>query len=791
MSLSNQWDALDYDVLDFPYNKIETPLSGEPRIVSGQNSYVTTGGKLVKRPGTRQLVPNDLQSLTGGRIDRLWGYETTGTNPYLFFIASVFIDTPGNPHWEIRTARRTTGRGVGAWTTPTAYRDINLSTLPHTAVVSGGLVYVKSYPASTSSEKLGTIILDGSGGSISVRPWGLLGPQTPARVFTAVTRLNGAISAAVTSIAVNNGGSPFPATPFVIQIGLEQINVTTVVANTFTVVTRGFNGTTATTHEDDDLVIYTGWSPSAHAVEVNYGWTYSYAYKTITGQISNRAPIETNPDKSPSFTGPFFDLIPKITVQGLADTTNIPKINIYRSTDGGGTFYFLEEITNTGAGNITYLDDSLESGTSGGTFSDPMPDAKLDKNNLATSLVSNSPPPAVLAPLVTGVDTPAAATPIVAFQSRLWYGIGNVLFFSAQEELNEGIPEESWPSGAQNGRNGNFYRFQYKITNLTETTDALYIFTSRTTYKLTGNNLETFSPATAFDNIGAPFGQPLAITRIAESVIFLSHDYRICVIENGRIEQISDPLGSDIIDQVNLRATFDLKYFCDRDKEWLIVSSYITTNTTVVSKQWVMDLKKSKLTNKPFWFTPWTIPASCSLVFRTGLDYAYQDFIVTPFLLVSGVVTTDVGFLDTLDIVGSDFLPKYSTDGGLTFIRSTPYTFDVTFHQMLVPAGNHVNKLRQPGATPNVYGVYIDRLTYDNDTDPEVFWYFDDLWTDPQPSNQPEPPARRAFSKGFKSLYYTINLASQHFSARITKEDSKELFEMLRFTVIWEPDGGS
>ena len=769
MSQNTQWDSLDYDVLNFPYNRIETEFSPEPRVFRGQNSYVTRGGKLAKRPGTVNLDTNN--TIAGGRIDRLWNYETLEASPSVFLVASVFTGT----YWELRY-KKMESTTVNAWATPTAYRDCNLSTRPHELCVSRGLAYIKGFPRSASSEKLGTIILDGTGGTMTVKPWGILGPDTPAAVTGAMTTLAGGITATDLSFNVVSAAG-FPATPFFIQIGFEQMKVTTVATNTFTV-TRGANGTTAVAHSARERVIYLNWNSSDHLIEVNFGWTYSYAYKSITGQVSNRADIQRNPDKLPSNTGPFFDLIPKITVQGHADTTNIPTICIYRTTDGGGTFYKLKEIPNTGAGAITYTDDSRASGAGGGTFKDPQPDSALDQFDIAPSRVSNSPPPAVLAPLETGVATPAASTPIVSFQARLWYAIGNILFFSAQEELNEGIPEESFPSGERNGRGGNFFRFQYPIVNLAETANALYVFTIQATYRLTGNNLETFNFTTAFENMGAPTGHPRAIARHGEAITFLTHDYRICQIEQDQIVQISDPLWTDLVDQLNQNSEFDLKYFGDLDKEWIIVSSHRKNNTTI-SGQWIFDIRKSRETRKPFWFTPWTLRSVASLSARASNASSQRRLIFAVYdeaTNASGLVR-----LDPTGRTGTDYF----------FGTSAGFTFNVEFHQMTVPAGNHVNGLRAPAATPTVYAVDIDRVLFTDDEDPDMYWYFDDLWTDPVQSPRTENPPRRPLSKGYKTLHYTIHQICQHFSVRISKINSTDLFELMRLTVVWNPDAGA
>ena len=105
--------------------------------------------------------------------------------------------------------------------------------------------------------------------------------------------------------------------------------------------------------------------------------------------------------------------------------------------------------------------------------------------------------------------------------------------------------------------------------------------------------------------------------------------------------------------------------------------------------------------------------------------------------------------------------------------------------------GMLMNALRVPGTTPTVYAAEVDRILFPGDFDPDFYWYFDDLWTDPIDSVRTENPPRRNLSKGYKTLLYTIHHACQHFSARISKLNSTELLEISRFTVIWDPDSGA
>lgn len=423
MSANTQWDNLQFNTLDLPYNRILGELSEERRFVRGNNMCVTLGGKLIRRPGTLNIANTSLSR----RIDRLWLYETLDTPPRVYLVASVYNSS--TTRWELYYIRLSDI--TPTWTLFTSTRDCNNSTRPHEMVVSRGLAYIKGFPSAASSEKLGTIIFDGSASGPRFMLWGLLGPTTPARVKGATTRLDDTLTDSTTVFDVVSS-SGFPATPFDVQVEDEQMTITNVAGVTWTA-TRGVNGTTAAAHDIDTLVLWRNWTASDHRVDVNITWRYTYAYKSLTGHISNRAPLETNPDKLPSSTGPFIDQCPTMTYEGHADTTNIPTIVFYRTQDGGGTFFKLKELSNPGSGSQEFRDDDLETGASGGTFNDPLPDDQLDAATPSTSLTSNSPPPTVLEPQVTGTDTPIASTPLASYQSRIWFGLGNVLFYSSQE----------------------------------------------------------------------------------------------------------------------------------------------------------------------------------------------------------------------------------------------------------------------------------------------------------------------------------------------------------------------
>ena len=771
MPFSSQLDCLTWNSLDFPYNTIERELSEEPRLVAGsENTVVTLGGKLAKRAGTVGL--SGTQNLpSGSRIDRLWVYETLQTPTHIFLVASVAIPQiptkillglPGpSTIWRLYYCNLSDSI---YWFLVPDLRGCNISLRAHEAAVSRGLLFVKSYPSGTA-DLLGSVILDGSTGTISTKPWGALGPTTPAAIVGTQTALTTDASSSTLTLDVTSTAD-FPVAPFNINIDYETLTVTAKTATTFTVI-RGAQGTIAASHLTGRKVFYLPWAASAHPVVVNRGWSYSSAFETITGNVTNRVAAQSNPDSLPSFTGPFLNLIPQVTLQGHTDTTNYPYIRVFRTTDGGGTYFQLERIANPGTATFTYYDDSLASSSG---FADPLPDSQLDASIIAPTLTSNSPPPSVAAPLTIGVDPVAASSPIAYFQGRFWYAIGNNLYYSGEEEITLGVPEECWPAGTL----GNFFRYQHPILNLQATTSALYVITVEDTHAITGNNRLTFNSNPIFQTIGAPYGHPRAITRYGESIAWLANDYRIVYASGSTLLSLSDELGTDLADAIAAGGEVDIKYWANLDKEYLVVLA--ANPTASLSRQWVFDIKKSSSDNngrRNFWYAPWSVPATCLASGRIT-DTSTSRALV--FANMNGTYP----FLATYDTTGAAGTDT-KADG------TTLQTYDCVMITALfgLPAGNHINALRKPDVVPKVSFAQIDRTAYTGDKDPEVFCYKDDAWTDPLPLPPGELPDFRVQSKGYVTYKYNVGDACQRIAFKIQKMDSPDRFELQNIFIAF------
>jgi hypothetical protein len=513
-----------------------------------------------------------------------------------------------------------------------------------------------------------------------------------------------------------------------------------------------------------------------HGFDIKFGWKYCYCWESRTGHVSCRSPLETNPDKNPSDTGAVTmaastGYCPEVVVTGHADTTRVPYINIYRTTDGGGSFYFVKQIANPGATTTTFVDKYLESGVGGGTFKDPLTDLDLDFNRVAPDTEKNGNPPTTISPNVMGTDPVKRSTPLAIYAGRIWYGIGNYIFYSGNEEIFEGVPEEAFPFGLY----GNYIELPYPVTNLVPASDAIYFMTTQATYRCTGTDRETFSVRVYLNNVGHPYGHPRAAAVVGDTVIWLTHDYRIATVQNGNFSVFSDPLYADINNAVIGTGEIEIQHWSELDKDWLIVYSH-RLDDTEQSRQWVCDLKRTDKQRTPFWETPWTIRATCGMSGR--LKETVTNRRASHFVW-DGTTTTLV-YSDPLIETVTD----YTAAGG-----NRPYSMFVVSNLFTIPPGNHINSVNAPVRVPTVHAIQIERTWFAGDDDPRMYAYMDDFWNDPIDLPVPYDPPRRVESKGFKTQIYNVGQHCYRCAFKLTDILSADKFELNSFAIVWNPGG--
>jgi hypothetical protein len=165
-------------------------------------------------------------------------------------------------------------------------------------------------------------------------------------------------------------------------------------------------------------------------------------------------------------------------------TATFNAVEIYRTSDGGGTYLFDGAVTNPGAGAQW-------------TFDDFVIDDNLDILLVAPLFHQNDPPPGA-----PGSSIPALGQPVgtisVYWQGRLWLVVGNYVYFDSGPDCTNGIPEESWAPA-------NRFKFAGPVLNLQPTADGvglLVFLADRTAIILGGPETISFYATDFLGNFG-------------------------------------------------------------------------------------------------------------------------------------------------------------------------------------------------------------------------------------------------------------------------------------------------
>lgn len=189
----------------------------------------------------------------------------------------------------------------------------------------------------------------------------------------------------------------------------------------------------------------------------SYYYCYTY-YNSSTGHESSPSPVS-------ACLTPFTNQQVSIAVTGSADT-QVDKIRIYRTTDGGNFDpSVMREITGSPFTNAS------------ATYTDTTADSALSATKTAPPSLRNDPPP--------------AAYGFVQFANRIWMIDGtnlNKMWFTGNEECRWGVQSESVPSGTD----GNFEQFDSAIMGLASMSNGVAINTTENRYKIEGFTLDTF-----------------------------------------------------------------------------------------------------------------------------------------------------------------------------------------------------------------------------------------------------------------------------------------------------------
>lgn len=186
-------------------------------------------------------------------------------------------------------------------------------------------------------------------------------------------------------------------------------------------------------------------------------------------------------------------------------------VEIYRTQDGGGVYYFDGATFNTASVWV---------------FTDQATDSQL-----ATSLVcqpgfthSNDPPPGQV-----GSTQPLGGTILAWWQNRIWMAVGNLLYFSGGPDILNGIPEECWPPA-------NVFVFPGVITSLNPTTGGLVVVIPEEVWAILGGpQTTTFYPEKIFAKFGAL--SPNCVKQDGDTLFVYSSQQQLTVLSgSGKAE---------------------------------------------------------------------------------------------------------------------------------------------------------------------------------------------------------------------------------------------------------------
>lgn len=214
----------------------------------------------------------------------------------------------------------------------------------------------------------------------------------------------------------------------------------------------------------DGTITWSNGGPSGGKANTA-AWTYSYAgINDVTGDIGTASPISAAITQAANSY---------IQVQGAAFTdTQVGKIRIYRTAQGGSLQLKLADIPNPLSGTWTYADVN--------------PDGNLSQFIQAAQNGFNNPPPAGVINLAYHVG-------------RLFGSVGNVTYYSAGAFATEGGPAKavtSWPPT-------NTITWKSRVLRHVPTAIGLLVFTKSGINIITGDGVVTpFKPSAYLPGIG-------------------------------------------------------------------------------------------------------------------------------------------------------------------------------------------------------------------------------------------------------------------------------------------------
>lgn len=345
-------------------------------------------------------------------------------------------------------------------------------------------------------------------------------------------------------------------------------------ASTFGVSIQAVSNTSGTVTWSVDFVritVYSFGGPNVTftgtGLTANIGYQYVYCYgNSVTGHLSS--PCLASNVVKPANQSMSIPLV-------ASSDPQVNQIRVFRSTD------------------------SVAAATTAGIYFE-IPTSPYANSNASvtdsaadTALLVNS-----IAPLPSFNDPPVGAAGfrgMVYFSGRIWGFANNKVYFSALEECVQGVPEESFVSGAA----GNFWTFDQPVQGLgvagNGDNQTLIVFCGGRIYGIFGNTLDTFRRFVISRRRGCR--NQNCISSMGGMVTWLDSSNQIWATDGSSMQELSIDIRPDLagITISNCSMTFHAA----GTFHWLVFSTG--------AKLYVYDLDTEQ------WMPPWSF--SCNSIF--------------------------------------------------------------------------------------------------------------------------------------------------------------------------------
>ena len=288
---------------------------------------------------------------------------------------------------------------------------------------------------------------------------------------------------------------------------------------------------------------------SGTGITATSGFRYVFCYgNSTTAHVSSPSPLSAS---TGSFTNKQVDLA------GARSTlAQVDRVHIYRTTDGGGGTLFEvtgSPIANPGAGNWNFADTTVDSDLSSTT-----------------------------APPIGFNDPPTAGNGFVWFANRIWWFVDNRVYYTGWEEINNGMEEESVPSGVT----GNFWAFASEVNGLGLVPGGLLVKTAGDIHFILGDTRDTFRRKLFISGMGVRNNR--AIAQIGRVVAWLDVGDTVQMTDGLTIREVSAPITTDLEGITHSSAS--LVSHTDGIRNWLILADGGNTRLRVLdidTQQWI------------------------------------------------------------------------------------------------------------------------------------------------------------------------------------------------------------